>query len=213
MDYAIFNVILHQTTYLNNTFPDLKIQTYPKTYYTFHRKYSTNDLCGLWVQSWPTFLSNSSLIALASLIIGSNLSRSSWSNISSATKKGTLLKTLWPLFMDGVQLSQDYNRATTRRVYFLPIRPQDILFPIWSIPFGRMKGWANSEANQWFLTQNPWTGNKPLLLKDLICMDLCKKQIMLRHIFYMHPHYWPSINIYNLFIYWKKYIIEYLVFV
>ena len=92
MDYAIFNVILHQTTYLNNTFPDLKIQTYPKTYYTFHRKYSTNDLCGLWVQSWPTFLSNSSLIALASLIIGSNLSRSSWSNISSATKKGTYIK-------------------------------------------------------------------------------------------------------------------------
>ena len=37
-----------------------------------------------------------------------------------------LRKTLWLLFMDGVQLSQGY-RATTRRVYFLRLGQQEVM--------------------------------------------------------------------------------------
>ena len=37
-----------------------------------------------------------------------------------------LKKTLWPLFMDVVQLSLGY-RATTRTVYFLPLNPEEFL--------------------------------------------------------------------------------------
>ena len=35
-------------------------------------------------------------------------------------------KTLWPLFINRVELSQDY-RATMRRHYFSPLSPQEVL--------------------------------------------------------------------------------------
>ena len=37
------------------------------------------------------------------------------------------LKTLWPLFMDAVQLSQGYRAATRRQFTFLPLGPQKVL--------------------------------------------------------------------------------------
>ena len=63
-------------------------------------------------------------------------------------------KNFMPLFMDGVQLAQGY-RATTGRQFSLvftkfPESPGTHL-----INLGRMKGWVNLEATQWFWSWDP----------------------------------------------------------
>ena len=37
------------------------------------------------------------------------------------------LKTLWSLFMDGIQLSQGYRATLKRQFYFLPLIPEEFL--------------------------------------------------------------------------------------
>ena len=66
-------------------------------------------------------------------------------------------KTLWPLLMDGVQLSQSYR----------PLWGDSLLFPTKSpgvpgthfISLRRMKDWADLGTAQWFWAQDPWIGN------------------------------------------------------
>ena len=51
-------------------------------------------------------------------------------------QKNVLKITLWPLFIDGVKLPQGY-RATTMRLHYLPVSPQEYLVLISSISAGR----------------------------------------------------------------------------
>ena len=67
-----------------------------------------------------------------------------------------LRKTLWLLFMDGVQLSQGY-RATTRRVYFLRLSQQEVMELTWSISEGR-KDVSILEASCGFEPRTPGLG-------------------------------------------------------
>ena len=67
--------------------------------------------------------------------------------------KKTTNQTLWPLFMDGVQLSQGYT-ATSRRQLSLPEIPGTHL-----IDLGRMTGSVDLGATQWFWTWDPWIEN------------------------------------------------------
>ena len=57
-------------------------------------------------------------------------------------------KTLWSFFMDGVQLSQG-NRATMRRQFTFYHKSPKIPGTHLIDP-GRMKGWVNLGATQWF---------------------------------------------------------------
>ena len=58
-------------------------------------------------------------------------------------------KTLWPLFMDGVQLPQGY--IYFEAIYFLPLSSQKFLVLILLI--GRMKGSVDLGATQWLSFQ------------------------------------------------------------
>ena len=70
------------------------------------------------------------------------------------------LLTLWPLFMDGAKLPEDY-RATTRRQF--PFYHSVPRFPgvldTQLIALRRMKDWVDLGASQWFRTWDPWIGN------------------------------------------------------
>ena len=66
-------------------------------------------------------------------------------------------KTLWPFFMDGVQLPQGYSYFE-EAVYFLPFSFLEIPGTHF-IDLGRMKGWVHLGATQWFWTRDPWIGN------------------------------------------------------
>ena len=87
------------------------------------------------------------------------------------------------LFMDGFQLSQG-NRATTWRVYFLPLSPQEFLVLIWST----LEGWKAD------LTMEPpnldvraldW-GSSVLSTRPLLHISLQSKAIILTQIW----QYW-----------------------
>ena len=62
--------------------------------------------------------------------------------------------TLWPVFMDGVQLPEGYN-PFKEAVYFLPFSPQTFLVLILSTTDG-WKAESTLEPTQWFWTQDPW---------------------------------------------------------
>ena len=66
-------------------------------------------------------------------------------------------KTLWPFFMDGVQLPQ-CNSHFDEAVYFLPLSSQKFLVLNLSTSEG-WKDWINLGATQWFWTWNPSIGN------------------------------------------------------
>ena len=84
--------------------------------------------------------------------------KKSWAAKLNCSIKKTL--TLWPLFMDGVQLSQGC-RATTRRQFpFYHSVPRILGVPGTPlIALGRMKDWVDLGATQWFRTWGPWIGN------------------------------------------------------
>ena len=68
--------------------------------------------------------------------------------------------TLWPFFMDEVQLSQGYRTTTRGRLVFTiksPWGPGTHL-----IDFGRVKSWVELRATQWFWTRDPGQGIQPL---------------------------------------------------
>ena len=62
-------------------------------------------------------------------------------------------KTLWPLFMDGVQLPQGYSHFE-EAVYFLPLRPQKFLVLI-LLTAGEWMGRVDLEVTQWFRKRDP----------------------------------------------------------
>ena len=76
------------------------------------------------------------------------------SKLKLVLQKTFFKETLWPLFVDGVQLSQGY-RATTRRHCNLFFTTKFTHF----IHFCRMKGWVNLTATKWFWTWDPWIEN------------------------------------------------------
>ena len=61
-------------------------------------------------------------------------------------KDKKLKKTLWPLFIDGIQLPQGYNHFE-EAVYFLPFSSPEI-FGTHFIHLGTMKGWVDLGTTQ-----------------------------------------------------------------
>ena len=61
-------------------------------------------------------------------------------------------KTLWSLFMDGIQLSQGHH-ATTRNSFLSTTKSTEIP-DTQLIGLGRMEGWADLKAIQWLWTRN-----------------------------------------------------------
>ena len=71
--------------------------------------------------------------------------------------KKNFKKTLWPLFMDGIQLPQGYSHFE-EAVYFLLFSSPEISGTHF-IHLATMKGWVNLGATLWFWTRDPWIGN------------------------------------------------------
>ena len=86
-------------------------------------------------------------------------------------------QTLWPLFMDGVQLPQGYSHFE-EAVYFLTLLCIEIPGTDF-IDLGRMKGWVDPGATQWFLDTRPlhWKSSalttRPLLQGLLFIFLAC----------------------------------------
>ena len=66
-------------------------------------------------------------------------------------------KTLWPLFMDGVQLASRLEPLWGGSLLFTTKFPE--ITGTHFIDLGRMKGWVDLRATQWFWTRDPWIGN------------------------------------------------------
>ena len=73
------------------------------------------------------------------------------------TRMGKKKQTLWPLFMDGVQLPQGYSHFE-EAVYFLPFSYQKFLVLILSTSEG-WKDESTLEPPSGFWTRDLWIGN------------------------------------------------------